>query len=319
MTAPVIAGYDGTPESRDALALTSLLAASLDAPVVVLSVVTAAPLEIDWRTYLSDLDEQAERLKTEAREMLAGLAEVETIAVPAPSPPRELHRLADERDARAVVLGSTHRGALGKVLPGTVADRLLAGGTCPVAVAPRGFSDRDARLKSIGVGLDGSAEARAAALAASQLAHATGASLTLVCVCDPRDPGQVAESALGWSGLVAPQMLTRRRLDELWAMARAVVREMPVEVGATIAVVEGDAAEELSELSDRFDLLVLGSRGYGPLGRVLAGSVSAAVLRAARCPVLVTPRPLDGPEATAPPSAIPDDLSLSLSHAGAND
>ena len=38
------------------------------------------------------------------------------------------------------------------------------------------------------------------------------------------------------------------------------------------------------------DLLVCGSRGRGPLGRVVLGSVSAGVLRKARCPVLVVPR-----------------------------
>jgi nucleotide-binding universal stress UspA family protein len=38
------------------------------------------------------------------------------------------------------------------------------------------------------------------------------------------------------------------------------------------------------------DLLVVGSRGYGPLGAVLLGSTSIPLARAARCPLLVTPR-----------------------------
>ena len=319
MTAPVIAGYDGTPESRDALALARLLATALDAPVVVVSVLTAAPLEIDSRRGLSDLDDRGERLMAEAREALTGLGEVETVALLAPSPPRELYRLAGERDAQAVVLGSTHRGALGRVCPGTVADRLLAGGTCPVAVAPRGFSGRDGQLKSIGVGLDGTVEARLAAVEAARIARATGASLSLFCVSDSRDPVQAAEAALGYPALVAPPDVTRRRIDHLRSMARTVARELPVEVPATINVVEGDPAAALSELADGLDLLVLGSRGYGPLGRVLAGSVSSAVLRASRCPVLVTPRPSGAPEATERPSAIGDDRTLSTSHAAAND
>ncbi len=143
--------------------------------MAVLSVLTAAPLEMDSRRHLPTSTITAKRLEAEAREALTGLAGVETIAVSAPSPPRELHRLARERDATAVVLGSTHRGALGRVFPGTVADRLLAGGTCPVAVAPRGFSDREAQLKSIGVGLDGTAEARVAVATANRIAQATGA------------------------------------------------------------------------------------------------------------------------------------------------
>jgi hypothetical protein len=38
-------------------------------------------------------------------------------------------------------------------------------------------------------------------------------------------------------------------------------------------------------------LLVLGSRGYGPVRRVLLGSVSGELVRGAACPVLVVPRP----------------------------
>jgi nucleotide-binding universal stress UspA family protein len=42
--------------------------------------------------------------------------------------------------------------------------------------------------------------------------------------------------------------------------------------------------------SERLDLLVLGSRGYGPLGAVVLGSVSNALVRTANCPIVVVPR-----------------------------
>jgi nucleotide-binding universal stress UspA family protein len=35
---------------------------------------------------------------------------------------------------------------------------------------------------------------------------------------------------------------------------------------------------------------VLGSRGYGPLRSVILGSVSAAAVEGAACPIVVTPR-----------------------------
>jgi nucleotide-binding universal stress UspA family protein len=50
--------------------------------------------------------------------------------------------------------------------------------------------------------------------------------------------------------------------------------------GSTIAV----ACEEIGA-----DLLVAGSRGYGPVMRVLIGSVSTQLLHKAPCPVLVVP------------------------------
>ena len=62
----------------------------------------------------------------------------------------------------------------------------------------------------------------------------------------------------------------------------------PVEISGD--VVDGYADDELARLSREVDLLVCGSRGHGPLGGVLLGSVSAGVLRKARCPVLVVPR-----------------------------
>jgi nucleotide-binding universal stress UspA family protein len=62
----------------------------------------------------------------------------------------------------------------------------------------------------------------------------------------------------------------------------------PVEISGD--VVDGYADDELARLSDEVDLLICGSRGHGPLGGVMVGSVSAGVLRKARSPVLVIPR-----------------------------
>ena len=53
---------------------------------------------------------------------------------------------------------------------------------------------------------------------------------------------------------------------------------------------EGHAADELVRASADLDLLVVGSRGFGPLRRIVPGSTGAKVLRAAQCPVLVLPR-----------------------------
>jgi nucleotide-binding universal stress UspA family protein len=54
----------------------------------------------------------------------------------------------------------------------------------------------------------------------------------------------------------------------------------------------GDPVAVLSDQARVLDLLVLGSRGYGPVRRVLLGSVSAPLLDRAPCPVLVVPRPV---------------------------
>jgi nucleotide-binding universal stress UspA family protein len=63
--------------------------------------------------------------------------------------------------------------------------------------------------------------------------------------------------------------------------------EVPVEVDA---YAEDDPAELLIRVSEHLDLLVCGSRGYGPMRAVLLGGVSRRVAAEARCPVIVLPR-----------------------------
>ncbi len=59
-------------------------------------------------------------------------------------------------------------------------------------------------------------------------------------------------------------------------------------VPATGELLEGDTVDELAALDDReIDLLVCGSRGYGPVRRVLLGGVSSRLIRRAACPVVV--------------------------------
>jgi nucleotide-binding universal stress UspA family protein len=54
----------------------------------------------------------------------------------------------------------------------------------------------------------------------------------------------------------------------------------------------GPPAETLAEAcGDGVDLLVAGSRRYGPLARVLLGSASAKLIELSPSPVLVVPRP----------------------------
>ena len=59
--------------------------------------------------------------------------------------------------------------------------------------------------------------------------------------------------------------------------------------GAEAAFLVGDPAVELARESEVCDLLVLGSRGYGPAGAVTLGEVSDALLRPAACPAIVLP------------------------------
>ena len=70
---------------------------------------------------------------------------------------------------------------------------------------------------------------------------------------------------------------------------------------STGRAVYGLAGEELAAFGDELDLLVVGSRGYGPVRRIVSGSTSSYLERHARCSLLVLPR-TDTDQASDPAS-----------------
>jgi nucleotide-binding universal stress UspA family protein len=66
---------------------------------------------------------------------------------------------------------------------------------------------------------------------------------------------------------------------------------VPAELLESVEAPAGDPRTILAERSADLDLLVCGSRGYGPVRSVMLGSVSRALAHTARCPLLVVPRP----------------------------
>ncbi|MGA8219573.1 MAG: universal stress protein, partial [Solirubrobacterales bacterium] len=70
------------------------------------------------------------------------------------------------------------------------------------------------------------------------------------------------------------------------------VDALPRELRALPLLERGNPVDKLVDASEiGVDLLVLGSRGFGPVMRLLVGSVSSRVIRTAPCPVMVVPRP----------------------------
>lgn len=151
-------------------------------------------------------------------------------------------------------------------MPGSVAERLLSGAPCPVAVAPRGYEPRELRV--IAVGYDGSAEATAALELATALGEAADATLRVIAV---RRAATTAAAA--WAEAVA----TASGAPDLQARLHAAVSELPGKLRALPVFEKGEPASHLlARLDEGVDLLVLGSRGYGPVHAVLLGSVSSA-------------------------------------------
>ena len=81
----------------------------------------------------------------------------------------------------------------------------------------------------------------------------------------------------------------REGLDE-------AVASLPPEVHAETVFVLGAPGCELAAQTECVDLMVVGSRGYGPATAVLLGGVTHKLIRKAACPVIVLPRGSHGLE-----------------------
>ncbi len=275
---------DAKERTLDALALGHRLIEATGAPAVLVTVFAHHPLH-------DPEDPELASVRAEARDTLLELARAEGLenaearVISGSFAARELQRVTEEPGTGLIVVGSTTRGPIGRLLIGGVGERLLAGGACPVAVAPHGYSERDAAgLRCIGVGLDGSQEARFALDAAVALAMTCGARIRVITVF-----ARLAFGAAPTGGLPGPSANDVMR-SELRAIHDEAVAGVPSDVETESRFVDGSADEVLVAESADVDLLIVGSRGYGPVGAVLLGSASTALARAASCPIIVTPR-----------------------------
>lgn len=285
----IVIGYNDREEAHDALALGRLLSRATGEGMLLVAAFPYDDLMMADELLSRYLAEDAERLFGE----LAHDDSLDTRAVGDHSPARALHDVAEEVGASIVVVGSSHRGALGRVLPGSVGERLLSVAPCPVAVAPRGFAgEREPRLRELGVAFDGSPESWAALALARDLAADAGAKVRLAAVLEGFGSEALAFRFAELSEIANVEEVDESRRRKLQEQLDQGLAELPEELRGATTMLEGEPGEELVRLAEHeeLDLLVTGSRGYGPLRRVLLGSISAKLVRDAGCPVVVVPR-----------------------------
>jgi nucleotide-binding universal stress UspA family protein len=267
MAAAVIVGYEGSDHSKDALAFGEPLAAAEDARLVVACVHPLQPRTsaIGEAGFDREVRAGAQRTAESARGLLARADEAEFSAVLGLSAADGLVGLARERGASAIVVGSSHRGGIGRVFSGSVAGRLVGDAPCAVGVAPGGYVDNQrAALSLVGVAFDGSPESTRALHLAERLAARFRGRLRVIAVTESDGETDLLSSKLNEALVSAP----------VSARAKGDLRH-------------GDPAPELARASAELDLLVCGSRGYGRARRLILGSVSAALMSSARCPMLI--------------------------------
>lgn len=282
MLSTVLIGFDGSDRGRDALALgRSLVSATgklvvccvfpADLPRVDTGELTGGP-EVEARfaaarTALGD-DRRAVYVSRNDSSIAAGL-----------------HAEAEKRGADVLVVGSSHRGRLGRIFPGSVTRQTMLATPCAVAIAPLGLhSSPDAAVTRIGVAYDASPEAKDALALAIGLARPLRAQVRLIDIADADQAGA------GWPGVWLVPELTETVVAGAEEAVSTAIAGAPVDVRVDGQSICGAVVPELLKASEQLDLLILGSRNYGPIRRVLLGSVSGQIAEAAACPVLVVPR-----------------------------
>ncbi|MGZ6672067.1 MAG: universal stress protein [Solirubrobacteraceae bacterium] len=279
----IVVGVEESERSLDALALARRLAGRGDALLLVCAY-PADPLMSGegGATYGRALRAEAEA--TLAR--LGGEIGCETLAVPDRHPAHALAQIGAEVGAAAIVVGSSHTGRLRRILPGSTGEHLLEAAPCAVVVAPRDYRRHAERpIEVVACAYDGAPEALRVLTVAEEIARRHGAALRIVQVIEPSEVVD-AVLAVDPQGAAAARRIRERPLDEL----RRVVGELAPGLDVQADLVSGDPAEELVRASATADLIVAGSRGYGPLHAVLAGAVSGRLIGAAACPVIIVPR-----------------------------
>jgi len=279
-TGPIVVGVDGRGGGDDALALALALAAP-GAPIVVVTA-TDGPGDLggDEAPWRLRLRLRAEETLDRARERAGDRAASYEVAH-AGSPASALHGVAERVGASLLVVGADHHGPIGRIAAGSVTEQVLHASPCAVAVAPAGLADDGRRVATIGVGYDDGPESRAALATAVDLADRLGARLRLIDV--------LPTEAFWLSGYAGPLVLPEMRADARRALGDAA-QEIDPSIPVETMVLEGDPAALLARAAERLDLLVVGSRGFGPLRRVLLGSVSARLVRDLDRPLVVVPR-----------------------------
>jgi nucleotide-binding universal stress UspA family protein len=288
MASRVVIGYDGSEASEDAVAFGLTWCRSTgDVPIVATVYPEEHPfglgrVDVEWVSYVR---EQAQIIQDKARATVGDAALYRNVA--STSAAHGLADLAEDAEAVMVIMGTAPDASPTRAFLGSSTERLLHGATVPVTVVPPGWrQSAPDRISSIGVAYLDTRDGREALRVAVRVAQRIPAQLTLYSVL-----GQSSERYSYLVGRTDEEAFLDKARDSFGKAMEFAAAGVPPELEARTVLLEGAVVESLAALGpDDVDLLVCGSRGYGPVRRVLLGGVSSRLIRRARLPVAVVPR-----------------------------
>ena len=181
-----------------------------------------------------------------------------------------LHEIARVRNADLLVIGASRQDEIYRDLVGDAVYDVLDDPPCAVAVAPVAYCDHRTSWRTIGIAYGDGVGSDEALAVARELAADSDAKLSAfhaVSGLHTRDPGNFAAS-----------------MDDEGAMARDRMQRLG---GVEAHAAYGDPAQELRRYAGSVDLLVLGRRKHGRVGRLLGRGTARQIADDPVCPLLV--------------------------------
>ena len=285
----VIAGVDGSPAARTALAWAADAAARRREQLRIvhglgMTTVTGDPGPGQYRAS-ETAREAGHALLAESAESARGAhpdLDVATVLAPEDAP---AVLLDEARHGDVIVVGSRGLGAIRAIMLGSVSIRTSSDAPCPVVVVPEG--DQRRRGKVV-VGVDGSDSSRRALRFALNHALATGSEVVVVNSWEvplPEDSASLAADAQS----LHEEVFDRQSEEVVAGVLAEVIDDRTEGLEISAVRMQANPVEAVLKAGEDADLIVVGSRGRGGVRGLVMGSTSQGVLHHARGPVAVLP------------------------------
>jgi nucleotide-binding universal stress UspA family protein len=284
----IVVGDDGSPQGRDAVVLGAAIARVTGAGLTLLQAYPPFPISIEGHTDRETQTRNAHAQLARHRDRYAADAHVEVVWDSQPA--RALSEYAERWHADLLVIGSARHAPTGHCALGQTGRGLIERAPAALAVAEQGLHEHGIDVSKIAVGFDGGPESELALRLADEIASAADAELLIESLV--RAHGELSE---------------RDRLDALELCRRAA---LGTAARSRADARVGEPGPELRTLSEELDLMVIGSRRWGALARVVLGGVGEALATDCASSLLVTCRALRHPTpVTVPTFDSQEDLS----------
>ena len=279
----IVCATDMLAKGESAMDRAEMLAHALGADLSLLHVL---PPTESRRVQEQDLQRVSDRLKFRAGSALWRYGRQPNVYVRAGNPTRVLLESMKELAPDLIVIGSHREQPAWDALVGTTVGKLLSARQCPVLIVDRWAYGA---YRNIVLALDRTKASAETVRVAEALILRDGACATIVHAYQAPYTGMlvsarvaatvVSDYSEGWNQEAETALLALLREASNDLSRYEIVLEP-----ATPTVGIQNVVSRLNP-----ELLIMGTRGYGRLGRALIGSVASRVLATARCDVLVVP------------------------------